>query len=87
MMYYLYNIDVNNSDFILNEIHEVMVEILDYYNSNTDIVILGENLLTQENDIFMKDNGYLNLCKDIQGDYLSFKRMVEHFKTKLSEYD
>ena len=31
MMYYLYNIDVNNSDLVLNEIHEIMVEILDYY--------------------------------------------------------
>lgn len=87
MMYYLYNIDVHSSDLVVDEIHEVTVEILNYYNSNTDVVILCENSLTQENDIFMKDNGYLNLCKDIQGDYLSFKRMVEHFKTKLSEYD
>ena len=87
MMYYLYNIDVNNSDLVVNEIHEVMVEILDYYNSNNDVVILCENLSTQENVRFEKDNGYLNLCKDIQERYLSSKRSVEFLKTKLSEYD
>ena len=86
-MYYLYNIDLNHLDLVVNEIHEVMVEILNYYNSNTDIGILCENLSTQENDTFEKDNGYLNLCKDIQHDYLSFKRAVEFLKTKLSEYD
>lgn len=87
LFYYLYNLDVNNSDLVVNEIHEVTVEILNYYSSNTDIVILCENLSTQDNDIFEKDNGYLNLCKDIQKDYLSFKKMVEFLKTKLSEYD
>ena len=87
LFYYLYNVDVNNSDLVINEIHEVTVEILNYYNSNTDIGILCENLSTQENDTFEKDNGYLNLCKDLQHDYLSFKRTVEFLKTKLSEYD
>lgn len=86
MMYYLYNIDVNNSDFTLNEIHEVMVEILDYY-SNTDVVILGENLSTQQKDIFAKDNGYMNLCKKIQEYYSYAQNWFKHLKTKLSEYD
>jgi hypothetical protein len=86
-MYYLYNIDLNHLDFVVNEIHEVMVEILNYYNSNTDVVILCENLSTQQNDTFEKENGYLNLCKDIQEYYLSSKRSVEFLKTKLSEYD
>ena len=86
-MYYLYNIDLNNSDLVVNEIHEVMVEILNYYNSNNDVVILCENLSTQQNDTFEKDNGYLNLCKDIQEYYLSSKRSVEFLKTKLSQYD
>ena len=87
MMYYLYNIDVNNSDLVLNEIHEVMVEILDYYNSNTDIVLLGENLSTQENVRFEKDNGYLNLCKMTQEYYSYAQKWFKHLKTKLSEYD
>ena len=86
MLYYLYNIDVNNSDLILNEIHEVMVEILNYY-SNTDVVILGENLTTQENVRFAKDNGYLNFCKMIQEYYSYAQSWLKHLKTKLSEYD
>ena len=87
MMYYLYNIDVNNSDLVVNEIHEVMVEILDYYNSNNDVVILCENLSTQENVRFEKDNGYLNLCKMTQEYYSYAQKWFKHLKTKLSEYD
>ena len=86
LMYYLYNIDVSNSDLVVNEIHELMVEILNYY-SNSDVGILYENLSTQQNDTFEKENGYLNLCKDIQEYYLSSKSSVEFLKTKLSEYD
>ena len=66
LMYFLYNLDVKNSDLTLDEIHEVMVE------------ILSDSVIFAENDTFGKDNDYFKLCKMIQEYYVYAQSCVKN---------